>query len=51
MAISSYGNYRTQRKKTIIYYAVAAVIVAAGGVFFYLSKPQKAQTSTTGRNT
>ena len=43
MAISSYGNYRAQRRKTIIYYVAAAVIVAAAGVFFYLSKPQKAQ--------
>jgi LysM repeat protein len=43
MAISSYGNYRTQRKKTIIYYVVAAAIVTAAGIFFYLSKPQKAQ--------
>lgn len=47
MAISSYGNYRPNRKKTIIYYAITAVVVAAAAiVFFYPSwgpKPQEIQ--------
>ena len=43
MAISSYGNYKSGRKKTIIYYVVAAVIVAAAGIFFYLSGKKKSQ--------
>ena len=43
MAISSYGNYRSGRKRTIIYYIIAAAIAAAAGIFLYFSKPQKAQ--------
>jgi LysM repeat protein len=49
MAISSYGNYRTQRKKMIIYYAVAVIIVAAGGAFFYLSSEKKPQNAQPGQ--
>lgn len=36
MAISSYGNYRPNRKNTIIYYIIAAGVLAiALGLFFY----------------
>lgn len=42
MAISSYGNYGPQRKKTIIYYVIAAAIAAAtAAIFFYLFSDKK----------
>jgi LysM repeat protein len=43
MAISSYGNYKSGRKKTIIYYAIAAFIVAFAAVVFFYNPFKKTQ--------
>lgn len=50
MAISSYGNYRPNRKNTIIYYIAAAVIAAiATAIFLYnpFKKTQPLQPTET----
>jgi LysM repeat protein len=45
MAISSYGNYRPQRKKTIIYYVIAAAIATfAAAIFFYHPSSDRKKT-------
>lgn len=42
--MSSYGSYRSRRRKTAIYYTIAAVIVVIGAVlFFYSPSEDKAE--------